>query len=131
MAEYNVQVLVDEIVGVQPGYSIRVFPERLTLDGRENNTIVWSMLLPSVGRFESREDIEFITNGGKQRFPDPRFEDGRITVTVSCLEENETIYNYALTVHVGEGTNARMIRIDPEVDNPPPPPTGPPPNPGP
>jgi hypothetical protein len=129
MADYNVQVQVDEIIEGQPGYSIRVFPERITLDGREGNTIIWSMLLPSVGRFESREDIEFITSGGKQRFSEPQFDNGRITVNVLGLEQNETIYNYALTVHVGEGTDARMIRVDPEVDNPPPPPTGPPPDP--
>ena len=130
MSEYNVQVTVEN---PQPNmYYIKVNPERVLLDGRERNTIRWTMLGESIASFTAKTDVEFITNEGKGRFPfddmtftTPAGTRGVITATNVGPEVNETIYTYFLNAHVMVGEAEVVIRIDPETDNPPPPPGGP------
>jgi uncharacterized protein YabE (DUF348 family) len=122
MAEFKVNVNVqrEANIGEHTVLYINIDPETVPLDGKRDNTIVWTTV-SELAEFVSPEDIQFRTNGGKSRF-NVTFnqETKQITATINGDEEDQTIYTYFLTVHL-PSLNA-AIRIDPEVDNPPPPP---------
>ena len=100
---------------------ININPESVPLDGRSDSTVVWRMKTLDTARFESADDIRFITTGGQNRFVVSFDSESQITATINGVEEDQTIYTYYITVHLVNYPVA--IRVDPEVDNPPPPPT--------
>jgi len=131
--DYNVFIKVIHPPDQPEVYYVIVEPERILLDGKtEGNTIIWTMQgdspnEPSLATFQATTDIEFKTAEGRARFTDFTFsstvENGQITAKVVGPEVNETIFVYYINTHI-TGTEF-VIRVDPEVDNPPPPPGGP------
>jgi hypothetical protein len=127
--EYNVYVKVIHPTGLPDVYYVILDPERVLLDGKaDGNTIIWTMKAstpeePSLATFQATTDIEFETAEGQARFTDFTFnsaiENGQITAKVAGPEINETIFTYYINAHL-TGTSF-VIRVDPEVDNPPPP----------
>jgi hypothetical protein len=115
---YNVAVNVSE---PEPRVLLlRINPERVQLSGKDKNTITWK-LNDAGAEFQSADDISFMTELGKNRF-DVSFDPTTkvITAKVKGEEDNQIIYTYLLTVHFPKYNVA--LRVDPEVDNPPPPP---------
>lgn len=114
---YKVSVELSVTEGV---FQVRMNPERLYLDGSDSNTIIWE---PRPGTiFASAGDVQFVDAG--DRFDPVLNGDGTISTTVKGIEAVEKVYVYFLTLR-----NSAMpqvaVKVDPEVDNPPPPPTGP------
>jgi hypothetical protein len=80
--------------------------------------------------FNSPDDVKFMTSKGEEQFIDasmvpPDVGTGRaITRTVHSHETNQTIYTYLITIRFKVGPEGQQreiaVRIDPEVDNPPP-----------
>lgn len=101
-------------------FYVSVVPECLQLSGHVENTITWTLHGESGAIFKSENDINFQTQQGKGRFQLTQTGDHTITGTVTGPEENQTIYTYEFTVHFPSVGVA--LRVDPEVDNPPPPP---------
>ena len=99
---------------------LSINPERVLLNGRNGDTITWT-LSGSGGEFQTVDDIQFLTNGGKNRFQLKFVSATQIAGVVIGNEENQTVYTYYVTVHFPAYDIA--LRVDPEVDNPPPPPT--------
>jgi hypothetical protein len=108
-------------------FHINVNPERVPLDGNLQNTIQWTI---AGATFKDVSDIEFMSNAGKERFQVTLDSPTQITARLSdAIIEDEIIYGYLLRVHIAMQTPLGevdvTIRLDPEVDNPPPPPGGP------
>lgn len=99
---------------------LSINPERVLLNGRNGDTITWT-LSGSGGEFQTVDDIQFLTNGGKNRFQLKFVSATQIAGVVIGNEENQTVYTYYVTVHFPAYDVA--LRVDPEIDNPPPPPT--------
>jgi len=124
--EYLVDVKVTNLgTAGSNSYYLKVDPERVLLDGKSGNKIIITMKggEDSVAVFLSKDDIEFKTAKGKERFSRIEFENvenGRIIATAEGEEENETIYTYFINAHIIDSET--VIRVDPEADNPPPPP---------
>ena len=116
---YNVVVNVSE---PEPRVLLlKINPERVQLSGKDKNTITWTLNTGGGAEFQSAEDISFMTELGQERFDvsfDPTTK--AITATVKGEELNQIIYTYLITVHFPKYNVA--LRVDPEVDNPPPPP---------
>jgi hypothetical protein len=119
MADYKVVVHVSEMEDPNVLF-LKIDPERVQLDGKARNTITWTITDPRKATFDTAEDITFLTESGKGRFEVVRDSSSQITATVEGTNENQTIYAYFLTIHLTAFPVA--IRVDPEVDNPPPPP---------
>ena len=100
---------------------LQINPERVQLSGKDKNTITWTLNTNGGAEFQSADDIKFMTDLGKERF-DVKFDPTTkvITATVKGEELNQIIYTYLITVHFPQYGVA--LRVDPEVDNPPPPP---------
>jgi hypothetical protein len=113
---YNVMINVSE---PEPKiFFVSVVPERVQLSGHKENTITWTLDTSHGAAFKSTKDIWFQTDQGKERFDLTITGDSVIEATVMAAESNQTIYTYELTVHFPKIGVA--LRIDPEVDNPPP-----------
>jgi hypothetical protein len=98
-------------------FYVSVNPERVQLNGYNDNTITWTLQGDTGAIFKSANDIDFRTVQGKGRFK--LVQNGNTIVgTVKGTEANQIIYTYLLTVHFPSVGVA--LRIDPEVDNPPP-----------
>jgi hypothetical protein len=122
MGTFNVDVNVFE--ETEPAGAsvlhINVNPESVPLDGQQDSTIVWTIRTPGTAAFHDQDDIKFITQSGQSRFTVEHRSSIEMRATVVGLESDQTIYTYWLTVHL---VNSNLIiRVDPEVDNPPPPP---------
>jgi hypothetical protein len=115
---YDVDISVTEPdTGV---YYVSVNPEHLPLNGNPENTITWKLHSNIGATFKSETDVMFQTPRGKTRFHITKDADSTDTIVghVTGPEEDQTIYTYYFTVHIGDVS----VRVDPEVDNPPPPP---------
>ena len=123
MTTFNVDINVIE-TEEQGVLHINVNPEMVPLNGVVGDTILWTIKTPSTAYFANHpgnEDIEFKTPGGKAHFNVLWVSATQILGTVIETNENQTIYTYYLTIHLVNPAGV-AIRIDPEVDNPPPPP---------
>jgi hypothetical protein len=119
MATFNVFV---KVIDDEPGVvHINVNPESVPLNGIRQDTIVWTIITPLKAKFIDASDIGFITETGQAQFTPTLDSDFQITATIDHDEQDQTIYTYFLTVHL-IGHDDLAIRVDPEVDNPPPPP---------
>jgi hypothetical protein len=124
-SEYKVFVKVVNPEGQPNVFYMILDPERVLLDGSEGNKIIWTMKsgAESLATFAATSDIEFMTEEGRARFDqwtfDPSIENGQITAMTKGTEKNETIFTYFVNSHL-IGSDF-VIRVDPEVDNPPPP----------
>ena len=108
-------------------FHINVNPERVPLDGNLENTIQWTI---EGGTFKDVTDVDFMSDTGKDRFQVALDSPTQITARLSDARiDDEVIYGYLLRVHIAmqtpQGEVDVTIRLDPEVDNPPPPPGGP------
>jgi hypothetical protein len=115
---YDVDITVTEPeTGV---FYVSVNPEHLPLNGTPANTITWKLRGNIGAKFHSESDVQFPSARGQERFQIkmPPNQTERIVGTVIGPEEDQTIYTYYFTVHIGDVS----VRVDPEVDNPPPPP---------
>ena len=108
-------------------FHINVNPERVPLDGKLDNVIQWTI---EGATFKDVSDIEFMSTEGKNRFQVNL--DSSTQITAALLGgriDDEVIYGYLLRVHIAMQTPLGevdvTIRLDPEIDNPPPPPGGP------
>jgi len=113
---FNVQV---ELKVPQPNvFQVVIFPERLYLDGRAGSTITWNPVNGTL--FLNVDDIDFVDAADKftKRFN----TDGTITATLNETDPVEKIYVYFVTLRRADSEFA--VKVDPEVDNPPPPPDG-------
>lgn len=122
MTTFNVDIHVFELIeaGV---LHLNVNPETVPLNGREGDTILWTIKTPDTATFKDQPtnpDIQFMSVSGKEHFSIQFISSTQILATIAGTNENQTIYTYYLTVHLRNPEVA--IRIDPEVDNPPPPP---------
>jgi hypothetical protein len=119
----NVKVTQPPSIGGDDVYFIQVSPERVLMNGDPQNEIVWIME-GELATFKSPTDV-FFNNDGEG--PDKRFvvtfENGAIRAKLNKTDLFEIIWTYELTVHVKEhnGKPPFAIKVDPEVDNPPPP----------
>ena len=122
---FNVKITVYVISDpVDPfAFHININPERVLLDGEKTNSIQWDL---TGATFQSQSDIEFATDLGKARFAVSRVSETQMVATLTDLEQaDEIIFAYLLRVHLNVGGTPVTIRLDPEIDNPPPPPGGP------
>lgn len=119
--QFNVDVNVIEPEGEPGVLHININPESVPLDGRSDSQIVWTIKSPETATFRQADDIQFITTGGQNRFVVSYDSPSQISATINGVESDQTIYTYYITVHLTKIQAA--IRVDPEVDNPPPPPT--------
>jgi hypothetical protein len=121
MGNFDVYVNVTQTSnGEHEVLHININPESVPLDGRSDSTITWTITDPDSASFQDMSDIQFITQGGQNRFVVEFVSPTQMTATVKGVESDQTIYTYYITVHL-KAINA-AIRVDPEVDNPPPPP---------
>lgn len=123
MTTFNVEIHVFE-TEEEGVLHINVNPEMITLQGVAGDTILWTIRTPSTAFFVNHsgsQDVDFKTLGGKALFDVVFISPSQILATVRDGNENQTIYTYYLTVHLVNPAGV-AIRIDPEVDNPPPPP---------
>ncbi|HEU4888953.1 MAG TPA: hypothetical protein VFV49_13790 [Thermoanaerobaculia bacterium] len=123
MANFTVDVSVVEPADEPGVWHININPESVPLDGRVESTITWNIKTTDTATFLTREDVRFQTTNGRNRFTTTLDSASQITATINGAEEDQTIYTYLITVHLKKFDNQVAVRVDPEVDNPPPPPT--------
>jgi hypothetical protein len=114
----NFQVQVELKMPEPNVFQVVIIPERLYLDGREGSKITWTPVRGTI--FRNVDDIDFVDAADK--FTKTFNTDGTITATVNGTDPIEKIYVYFVTLRRQDSEFA--VKVDPEVDNPPPPPDG-------